>query len=41
MRARAESLGGSLIIDSSAASGTKVTFEMPRGEGSHEKESSS
>jgi len=39
MHARAESLGGSLAIDSDA-DGTRVVFEMPRGERGHIKESS-
>jgi len=39
MHARAESLGGSLAIESDG-SGTRVVFEMPRGESGRVKESS-
>ena len=39
MHARAESLGGSLAIDSND-DGTRVVFEMPRGESGGVKESS-
>ncbi len=39
MHARAESLGGSLVIESGPR-GTRVVFEMPRGDRGHGKESS-
>jgi two-component system NarL family sensor kinase len=41
MRARTESLGGSLIIDSSVGNGTRVSFEMPHSQSRDEDESSS
>jgi signal transduction histidine kinase len=41
MRARVESPGGPLIIERSAEGGTRVAFEVPRGDGDDEKESGS